>query len=199
MPQSHDVSGQEIACQQVLMEDSSVFSVQWMTLPCDLAVGVTPDRLLQRYLASIRRFTLTLIRPQVTEGGIEFRLAGTGASLISFTGPVWSGAEREESLSLAICGGLLVQPDQCDRGELSFSVGVEGERVRLALRLSDYCPLLLGSCSPSPGRKWLYRFTQAYLHRVVTVRFLARIYAELAGAKGCVRVVRVRVREGEEI
>lgn len=181
------------------MEDSSVFSVQWMTLPRDVAAGMTPERLFHRYLASIRRFTLTLIRPLVTAEGVEFRFAGTGASLISFTSPVRSGDGREESLSLAICGGLLVQLDQCDRGELSFTVGDEGEGVRLTLRLSDYCPLLLGSSSPSAVRKWLYRFTQAYLHRVVTVRFLARIYTELAGTKGCVRVLRVRVREGDEI
>lgn len=199
MPQRSAASGHEIACQQVLLEDSSVFSVQWMTLPRDVAAGVTPERLFRRYLVYIRRFTLTLIRPLVTAEGVEFRLAGTRTSLISFTAPVRSDDGREEALSLAICGGLLVQPDQCDRGELFFIVGDEGDGVRLTLRLSDYCPLLLGSTSPSRVRKWLYRFTQAYLHRVVTVRFLARVYAELAGAKGCVRVVRTRVQEGEEI
>lgn len=199
MFRSSAASDREIACQQVLMEDSSVFSIQWMTLPRDIAGGVTPERLLHRYLACIRRFTLALIRPRVTAGKVEFRLAGTAASLISFTGPVRSCDGGDESLSLAICGGLLVQPDQCERGELSFIVGSGDEGIRLTLRLSDYCPILLGSTSPSRVRKWLYRLTQAYLHKVVTVRFLGRFYAELTGGKECVRVVRVRVQEGEEI
>jgi hypothetical protein len=190
---------QEIACQQVLMEDSSVFSVQWTTVSERLAAGVPPDLLFDRYLAYIRRFTLSLIRPQVMGDGVEFRLLGLPISLISFTAPVRRKDERGSSLSLAICGGVLVQSDQCGRGDLSFLVEEEDGMVRLTLRLVDFCPLLLGSASPSPMRKLLYRFTQAYIHKVVTVRFLARFYRELAGHSACVRIVPVRVRQGEEL
>ncbi len=190
---------QEIACQQVLMEDSSVFSVQWMTVSERLGAGVTSNLLFDRYLAYIRRFTLSLIRPQVMADGVEFRLLGLPVSLISFTAPVRRNEERGESLSLAICGGVLVQSDQCDRGDLSFLVEEADGGVRLTLRLTDFCPLLLGSASPSRVRKLLYRFTQAYIHKVVTVRFLARLYRELAGGSACVRVVPVRVRRGQEL
>lgn len=189
----------EIACQQVLMEDSSVFSVQWTTVPAAQRERLSADFLLERYLAYIRRFTFTLIRPVVTAEGIAFCLAGTGRSLILFDPPVRQEHPGQESLTLHICGGFLVQADQCHRGELSFILEDGAEGVRLILRLADYCPLLLGNGKPSRLRKWLYRFTQAYIHKVVTVRFLARVYGELAGAGGCVRVVRVRVREGEEL
>ena len=190
---------QEIACQQVLMEDSSVFSVQWMSISERLGAGVTPDFLFDRYLAYIRRFTLSLIRPRVMAEGVEFRLLGLPLSLISFTEPVRRKEQHGASISLAICGGFLVQSDQCDRGDLSFLVEEADGGVRLTLRLADFCPLLLGSASPSPFRKFLYRFTQAYIHKVVTVRFLARIYRELAGGSACVRIVPVRVCQGEEL
>ncbi|CAG0959939.1 hypothetical protein GEOBC_00667 [Geobacteraceae bacterium] len=190
---------QEIACQQVLMEDSSVFSVQWTTVSEHLGAGVTPDLLFDRYLAYVRRFTFSLIRPQVMADGVEFRLLGLPVSLISFTVPVRRREEWGASLSLAICGGVLVQSNQCDRGDLSFLVEEADGGVRLTLRLADFCPLLLGSASPSRVRKLLYRFTQAYIHKVVTVRFLARLYRELAGGAACVRVVPARVRSGEEI
>lgn len=190
---------QEIACQQVLMEDSSVFSVQWTTVSERLAAGVTPDLLFDRYLAYIRRFTLSFIRTQVMAEGVEFRFLGFPVSLISFTKPVRRKEVQGASLSLAICGGVLVQSDQCDRGDLAFLVEEVDGGVRLTLRLADFCPLLLGSASPSRIRKLLYRFTQAYIHKVVTVRFLARLYRELAGGSACVRVVPARVRRGEEI
>ena len=190
---------QEIACQQVLMEDSSVFSVQWTTVPARLAAGVTPDLLLDRYLAHIRRFTLSLIRPRVTSDGIEFRLPGLPLSLISFTPPARGKEGGEAVLSLAVRGGVLVQSDRRDRGDLSFLVAEADGGVRLTLRLADFCPLLLGSASPSSARKLLYRFTQAHIHKVVTVRFLARIYRELAGGSVSARVVPVRVRRGEEL
>lgn len=190
---------QEIACQQVLMEDSSVFSVQWTTVPERLAADVTPDFLLDRYLAYIRRFTVSLIRPRVMADGVEFRLLGLPVSLISMTAPVRRTGAGGASLSLAICGGLLVQADQCDRGDLSFLVEEVDGGVRLTLRLADFCPLLLGSPSPSRVRKLVYRFTQAYIHKVVTVRFLARIYRELTGGAACVKVVPVRVREGQKL
>lgn len=42
----------QIACQQVLLEDNSVFSIQWTDLPPELATGMTPQRLLEAYLDS---------------------------------------------------------------------------------------------------------------------------------------------------
>ena len=41
---------QEIACQQVLVEDSSVFSIQWSVFPACLATELSPETLLSRYL-----------------------------------------------------------------------------------------------------------------------------------------------------
>ena len=184
-----------IACQQVLLEDAAVFSIQWMVMPAVHALRLTPDALLESYLAHIRRFTLGLIRPARTGTGIEFRLLGSACALLCFTPPLSQG---DGALTLAICGGVLVQRDQCRRGELAFLAEPAPGGIKVTLRLSDYCPLLLGSSSPSPLRKWLYRMTQASIHKLVTVRFLSRLYRELTGNR-CVRVVQVQVQSGENI
>ncbi|QSV46845.1 hypothetical protein [Geobacter benzoatilyticus] len=186
---------QEIACQQVLTEDFSVFSIQWMTISQSLAAGVSPDLLLDRYLSFIRRFTRSLVRPQVTAGGVEFRVLWLPVSLISFMAPVRQRDEQGESLSLVIRGGALVRTGG---GDLSFLVGKDNGGVRLTLRLAGSRPRLLGS-TPSSIRKLFYRFTQAYIHRVATVRFLAGVHGELAGVPACVRIVPVNVMHGEEI
>lgn len=200
MQKQHDTTELEIACQQILEHDSSVFSIQWMTLPPDYAHGIDPPFLLARYLQYIRRFTLSLIRPRVSADGVEFRLLGTNIVLLGFRGPVNSeGARGEQSLTLFIDGGLLVQPKQCDRGELAFLVAATATGLRVTLQLSEFCPLLLGNRGPSLWRKWLYRLTQAFIHKVVTIRFLARIYRELAGAGARIKVVKVLLREGEAI
>jgi len=68
----------------------------------------------------------------------------------------------------------------------------------VTLRLSDYCPLLLGSQRPSGIRRWLYRLTQATLHRLVTIRFLALLYRQLGGAARRVESVPVQVRAGKD-
>lgn len=184
---------QEIACQQVLLDDASVFSVQWSVFPASLAPPLSPKMLLDHYLAYIRRCTAGIIRPHVTPGGIEFRLLFSRLSLITFLPP----AMEPDAAVLRICGGLLVQSRECTRGELRFGVVREPEGVRVSLQLTDFCPLILGSRSPSRLRRWLYRFTQAFIHRLVTVRFLAMLYRELAGALARVRVVPVRVRDGQ--
>jgi hypothetical protein len=186
---------QEIACQQVLVEDSSVFSVQWSIFPERIAFGLTARRLLDRYLVHIRRATLSAIRPFESPSGIEFRLPGCRVSLISFLPPETGNGD----VILRICGGLLVQSQQCHRGELRFSVDTVPEGVRAALQLSDYCPLILGGPAPSPLRRWLYRLTQAAIHRLVTIRFLTLLYRELAGSAAPVRVVNVNVREGQPL
>jgi hypothetical protein len=186
---------QEIACQQVLVEDSSVFSVQWSLFPAGIAAGLKPQHLLERYLVYIRRATLSAIRPYESATGVEFRLLGSRLSLISFLPP----QEGDESVTLRICGGLLVQPHQCHRGELRFSVHPAPEGIRVSLQLSDYCPLILGSSAPSGLRRCLYRLTQAAIHRLVTIRFLMLLYRDLAGASAPVRVVNVNVREGRPL
>ena len=190
-----DHHNQEIACQQVLLEDSSVFSVQWSTFPPGIAEGLTPRRLLERYLAHIRRATLSAIRPAQSSEGIEFRLLGSRLSLISFLPP----EEGPSSLTLRICGGLLVQSRQCHRGELCFTVQPTQEGIKACLQLSDYCPLILGSSTPSSLRRWLYRLTQAAIHRLVTIRFLMRIYRELTGNVAPVRVLNVKLRTGNPL
>ena len=186
---------QEISCQQVLVDDASVFSIQWSVFPPGISADLSPEALLDRYLAYIRKCTATIIRPYKAPTGLEFRLLAVGVSLISFLPAVMEGDE----LVLRIRGGLLVQPRQCDRGEMRFGVQVLPEGVRVSLQLSDYCPLLLGGSSPSILRRWLYGFTQAFIHRLVTVRFLVMLYRELAGSAGRVKVVPARIRDGRPV
>lgn len=185
----------EIACQQVIVEDASVFSVQWTDLPVRLAGDLSAQELLIRYVGYIKKCTLTLIRPVILESGVEFRLIATDRSLISFLPPVYTNGFA----TLRICGGFLVQSHQCDRGELRFGVESSPHTVRVSLQLSDFCPLILGSRSPSPARFWLYRLTQAAIHRLVTVRFLSLLYHELAGPSAGVRIVKVAVRAGKPV
>ncbi len=127
-----------------------------------------------------------MIRPRQGAEGLEFLFFGK--CLLRFRQP------RQESgtLTLSICGGLLVQAQNCHRGELIFRCEELPQGLRVSLQLFDYCPLLLGGAMPSPLRKWFYRLTQATIHRLVTVRFLLRLHRDLAGKKICCRVVRVR-------
>lgn len=185
----------EISCQQVLSEDASVFSTQWADLPVALAGRLAAEELLCRYLGYIKTFSLTLIRPKTLESGIEFRLIGTGVSLLSFLPPEYA----DGFATLHICGGFLVQPRQCDRGELRLGVEHLPESVRVSLQLSDFCPLILGSRSPSLARYWLYRITQAAIHRLVTLRFLSLLSHELAGPSIKVRIVHVSIRPGKPV
>jgi len=69
----------------------------------------------------------------------------------------------------------------------------------VSLQLSEFCPLILGSRSPSRIRFWLYRLTQAAIHRLVTVRFLVMLYREMCGVSARARVVAVKVREGQPV
>lgn len=148
-----------------------------------------------RYLTYIHSCTFSIIRPLRTESSIEFRLLASRLSLISFLPASLEG----NTIVLRICGGFLVQPHQCHRGELRFTVEPQQSGVQVSLQLSDFCPLILGSPSPSRIRFWLYRLTQAAIHRLVTVRFLTLLYRELAGSFARVRVVSVHVREGQPV
>jgi hypothetical protein len=179
-----------------LLQDASVWSVQTVTFPAGPATAITPRLLLELYLEHIRRFTLGLVRPSMEEGGVHFSLPGGKIRLISFTPP----ETENDSLTLRICGGLLVQRDNCTRGELIFSVTPEADGGATAsLCLADYCPLILGDSQPSALRKWLYRFTQAAIHKLVTIRFLARVYRRYCGSGSCIRVVQVPSDQGENI
>lgn len=178
-----------------MVEDASVFSVQWTDLPETMAGALSAGDLLGRYLDYIKKCTMTLIRPVTLESGIEFRLFGTGLSLISFSQPEFN----DRFATLRICGGFLVQPHRCDRGELRFGIEPLPGCVRVSLQLSDFCPLILGDSSPSPVRILLYRVTQAAIHRLVTLRFLSLLYHELAGPSAGVRIVKVAVRDGKAV
>lgn len=191
-----DHTRREIACQQVLLDDSSVFSVQWLDLPRHLAEDIDPAFLLNRYLDHLRRFTLGMVRPRREGDKVRFCLLNTSWALLEFSPPRHEQESTRRSLILEVCGGLLVQPALCDRGRLELATEEVDQVLRIRLQLSDFCPLLLGGAQPSLARRWLYRTTQAAIHKVVTVRFLLRLYRELAGPEACVRVVPVRVREG---
>lgn len=188
---------QKISCQQVLIDETSVYSSQWMHISDRYRSLVTPRFLFDRYLAYLRKVTLSLVRPVATGTAIEFRLAGTRWSLLSFSLPKEQDAGH--SLQMAICGGVLVQTDQCHRGQLSFMVeSKQPDMLKVTVHLADYCPLLLGRPHPSALRRWLYRLTQALIHRKVTLSFLSHVYRELAGGNACVRHVRVRPASGRE-
>ena len=188
-----------IACQQVLLDGATVFSLQWLILPARHEGKLHPEQLLARYLAHVRRATLSLVRPQAGNGGVGFLLLDSRVSLLTFSGPLLADSPHGTTATLRICGGLLVQPRQCHRGQLVFRAEKVATGIKVSLELSDYCPLLLGSQTPSPWRKLLYRLTQAHVHKIVTVRFLAMLHGELEGERGRVRVVPVTVRDGEDI
>ena len=187
----------EIACQQVLAEDHSVFSIQWIVVPPAANLSMDSERLLELYLAYIKRFTLSLVRPAPGRDCLELRLACSALSLIKFSHPAHLTTPQGSCSTLRICGGVLVQPKECERGQLDFQVERIDEGTRITLQLSDFCPLLLGSSKPSPWRRWLYRLTQAAIHKVVTVRFLAMVYRQVTGERPKTRVIKVARRKGK--
>lgn len=191
-----EIDGDRIAYQQILGEDHSVFSIQWLVIPDNPPHGLTSAGLLQLYLGYVERFTLGLIRSKQDATGISFHLAGCRAAIISFSPPQTETSSAGEKTVLRIAGGLLVQPQECSRGQLDFILEPVPAGSRLTLKLSDYCPLLLGSSRPSLVRKWLYRLTQAYLHKIVTVRFIAMVYRNVTGKKLKKGAVRIEVRKG---
>lgn len=191
-----EIDTDRIACQQILAQDHSVFSIQWVVIPQGVPAGLTADSLLRLYLDYIGRFTLGLIRPVESAAGIELRLGGSTLAIIKFSPPYSEKTATGEKTSLRISGGLLVQPKECDRGQLDFMIESLPPGSRVTLKLSDFCPLILGSSRPSLWRKWLYRLTQAYLHKTVTIRFLAMVYRQVTGTRLKKDVVRIVVRKG---
>ncbi len=189
----------DVACQQILAEDRSVFSIQWIDIPYPLPSPVTIELLLADYLRHIERFTLSIVRPAPVENGLEFRLGNSSIPLLQFAPPTREETDTGSRITLRICGGILVQPKECHRGQLDFTVEQRDSGTRLTLQLSDFCPLILRSSTPSRWRRWLYRLTQAYIHKVVTIRFLSRTYRKLTGTKPRTRIVTVAVRKGDDI
>ena len=187
-----------IAFQQILEEDHSVFSIQTVIIPRSNAGELTAETLLQLYCDYIERFTVGMIRIAENSGGIEFRLAGTTLAIIKFSPQVSAASNGIQKITLRISGGLLVQPKECDRGQLDFMVEAVATGTRATLKLSDFCPLILGSSRPSLWRKWLYRLTQAYMHKIVTIRFLAMVYRKMTGKRLTKDVVRIAVRHGKD-
>jgi len=188
----------EIACRQVLTKDQPIFSIQWVVIPGTTPLRMTSSGLMEIYLRHIRRVTLTMVRPTYTENSLEFRLGKSSIPLIKFNLPVHDATVKGNRTSLCICGGFLVQPGECHRGQMDFTVEQVEDGTRLTLRLSDYCPLLLGSERPSLWRKWLYLLTQGYIHKILTVRFLAMVYRQLTGARPKTKVIKVAQLRGEK-
>lgn len=187
---------ERVAFQQVLAEDRSVFSIQWITIPNGNS-GLTSEKLLARYLSYIEKVTLRLIKTRMSAEGVTMRLSPAGPDLISLLPPLTVRSENGTRTTLRICGGFLVQPGECNVGQLDFLTESVPSGTRVTLRLADYCPLLLGSRQPSLFRRWLYRLTQALIHKVVVVRFLAMIYRTSTG-KGLKKgIVKAAVRQGE--
>ncbi|HWI41918.1 MAG TPA: hypothetical protein VNX25_10565 [Verrucomicrobiae bacterium] len=173
---------------QALLDDASVTSVQWVTLP---GSAPQPQELLARYLEHVRSCTLGIVRPAISEGTLRFRVAGTRLSLLEFALP--PGAPP---LPLPITGGLLAGSAPEGTGTLEFSVRRGRRGSRMAVRLCGYHPALLGRGRPRMYRKLLYGLTQAYIHRLVTVSFLRNI-CRTCGSRPVVTVV--RPKKGEPI
>src|SRR4051812_40747185 len=95
-----------IDCRQILQDDATVFSRQRLVFPSPGGDDITPLSLLERYLNLVHRTTAGIVRPVRSPLGIDFRILGTGLSLISFIGPRLSTGGG--ALGLAICGGILV-------------------------------------------------------------------------------------------
>jgi len=186
---------QEIACQQVLLADSSVFSIQRTILPASVTGFFSAVDLQKCYLAYIRSCTLTIIRPMVFQTGIEFRLFGTNWSLITFLPPV----VEADSVTLRICGGLFVQSDKSNCGKFRFGVEPVCDGLLVSLQLSGYFPMILGCSPPSCIRFRLYRLTQSAIHRLVTLRFLTLLYKELAGSPAAVRAINISISDGRPL
>ena len=190
----------EIACQQILLQDGSVYSVQWLELPQRCAGRVTGRYLLTRYLKLVRDCTLSLVRPVVSPDGIEFRLLESSLAFLRFAPPEFLCGPAGEAVHLRTVGGLLVREgEDPGTGKFSFVSEIGEAGVRVTVQLFYSRPLLLGSARPSWLRRLLFRCTQGLIHRKLTVRFLSNLYRELTGDRGRTRVKQVRVKEGRDI
>ena len=182
---------------QVLKTDGTVHSHQWIILPAKCAPGLSIEDIVTRYLTFIRFSTLGFVSPERNADGIVLRFLGL--PLIRLCLPVVARNETATHTDLFINGGLLVQRDSCSRGQLRFSIISTAEQIRIEIRLSDYCPLLLGSHTPTRFRKWLYHITQASIHKLATIRFLASLCSDLTGIKPPFNIVKNSLADAEDI
>jgi hypothetical protein len=186
-----------IEFQQVLKADGTVHSHQWIVLPAKYAPDLAVEEIVARYFAFLRFCTLGLVNPERNADGIALRFLGL--PLICLCLPVVTRNETATHADLLINGGLLVQRDSCTRGQLRFSIISAPEQIRIDIRLSDYCPLLLGSHPSTRWRKWLYHITQASIHKLVTIRFLASLCSDLTGIKPPFNIVKNSRTDAEDI
>ena len=186
-----------IEIHQVLKTDGTVHSHQWIVLPPTCAPGLSVEDIVARYFSFLRFCTLGLVNPERNADGIALRFLGL--PLIRLCLPLVTRNETSTHADLFINGGLLVQSDSCSRGQLRFSIISAVKQIWIEIRLSDYCPLLLGSHTPTRFRKWLYHITQASIHKVVTIRFLARLCSDLTGIKPSLNVVKNSLADAEDI
>lgn len=189
----------EIACQQVLQPDGSVYSVQSLLIPERAAEGVTAELLLDRYLRLIKASSLFLVRPTQGRDGLQFRLAGTSLAFLRFAPAERLTDAQGETVRLRTVGGFMVGAGEPVRGDFSFRAGQEAGGVRVTVQLTYCRPLLLGSGPPSPLRRFLFSATQGRVHKAITVRFLAELYRNLTGDRRRLPVRKVQVREGADI
>jgi hypothetical protein len=182
---------------QVLKTDGTVHSHQWIVLPATCAPGLSVEDIVSRYLVFLRFCTLGTVNPERNAGGIALRFLGL--PLIRLCLPVVTRNETATHADLLINGGLLVQRDSCSRGQLRFSIISAPEQMRIEIRLSDYCPLFLGFHPSTRLRKWLYHITQASIHKLVTIRFLASLCSDLTGIKPPFNIVKNSLADAEDI
>lgn len=182
---------------QSLKADGTVHSHQWIVLPAKSAPDLSVEDIVARYLTFLRLCTHGLVNPERNAVGMV--LLFLGLPLIRFCLPVVTRKETTTHADLFINGGLLVQRDSCSRGQLRFSIISTPEQIRIEIRLSDYCPLILGSHTPTRFRKWLYHITQASIHKLVTIRFLASLCSDLTGIKPQFNIVKNSLADAEDI
>lgn len=182
---------------QVLKMDGTVHSHQWIVLPAMSAPDLSVEDIVVRYLAFLRFCTHGLVNPERNADGIALRCLGI--PLIRLCLPVVTRSETVTHADLFINGGFLVQRNSCSRGQLRFSIISAPGQIRIEIRLSDYCPLLLGSQTPTRFRKWLYHITQSSIHKFVTIRFLATLCSDLTGCKPPFKVVKNSLADAEDV
>ena len=173
----------KIACREVIFEDYSVFSRQWIEIPHIDKALLTPAFLVESYMAFIRKCTLSIVQPVQNGGKTAFVLFGSSLPLLIFSGPEFSGNDRSQTAALRIEDGFLVQRNECGKGMLSFTIEVVEEGAQVAVQVCDYCPLILGGRKPSKIQKWMYLCTQALIHKIITSRFLDHLYCQLESCK----------------
>jgi hypothetical protein len=173
----------KIACREAIFEDGSVSSRQWIEIPHIDKALLTPALLVESFMSFIRKSTRSIIRPVQNGGKTAFALFGSSLHLLVFSGAEFSSDDRLQSANLRIEGGLLLQRNERGKGVLSFIIEEVDGGLKVAVQVSDYCPLLLGGRKPLKIRRWVYRCTQALIHKTITSRFLYHLYRQLESRK----------------